>query len=293
MSLEYRNNVNSELNLKNLSVCNKLITQNKYDFLSKGFFGEVLKVHSPDCGSVVVKKFIINEKKMQKYKDYKEYKKAQLEQEYNTMKMVNPLITNFICPNFIQVYGFNSSIPLIIMEYADSDSRFLFKNFSYIETSIYKTFLFQVLVSIYCFQKYTKFNHNDIKLENILCKKINPNTIFHYSIDNVDYYVPTYGYLFMLGDFGLSSKKNTFDLERLNYHTMADYVGTLYKNYPNITLNSDEKYIIDVFIKKDLYVDNKLLLKYKKNLMNKFKSVNKTMNNYIFEINSILTVRTY
>lgn len=125
-----------------------------------------------------------------------------MKEEYEIMKITNKFINEYICPNFIQVYAFNENVPLIIMEYADNNCRFLFKENKYIPTEIYKTFLFQILMSIYFLNTHLNLYHKDVRLPNILYKKINPNTVFHYKINNNDYFVPTFGYLFMLADFG-------------------------------------------------------------------------------------------
>ena len=44
--MEYRDNIDENLNLKNLSECKKLINKNRYEFIDKGSEGEVLKVYS-------------------------------------------------------------------------------------------------------------------------------------------------------------------------------------------------------------------------------------------------------
>jgi hypothetical protein len=54
---------------------------------------------------------------------------------------------------------------------------------------------------VLCIQKYLKGVHNDISISNIFYKKINKDTVFKYIINDKIYYVPTYGYLFMLADF--------------------------------------------------------------------------------------------
>jgi hypothetical protein len=73
----------------------------------------------------------------------------------------------------------------------------------------------------------------DIKLENILYKVINADTILKYIINDKEYYIPTYGYLFMIGDFGISSSRN------------------ILKNISNnFSLNKDSNTIIKIIRKK-------------------------------------------
>jgi hypothetical protein len=66
---------------------------------------------------------------------------------------------------------------------------------------VYKSLVFQICCMAYCLQKYIKIYHNSFFYRNILFKKINKNIVFNYKIKNVDYYVPSRGYLFVLIDF--------------------------------------------------------------------------------------------
>ena len=52
--LEYRNNIDDELNLKNINKCMELINKNKILFIEKGQQGEIFKVKSDDCGSGIL-----------------------------------------------------------------------------------------------------------------------------------------------------------------------------------------------------------------------------------------------
>ena len=53
--LDYRNNIDDELNLKNINKCVELIDENKILFIEKGQQGEIFKVKSNECGSVIIK----------------------------------------------------------------------------------------------------------------------------------------------------------------------------------------------------------------------------------------------
>jgi serine/threonine protein kinase len=287
MNIDYRNNINDKFNLKNLTICKKLLNLNKTEFVNKGKQGEIFKVSSNDCGSVIVKKKLIR-KEDKKWKNNEQWMKDELEIEYKIMLITNRMINNSICPNFIKVYDFNKDIPLIIMEYADGDCKFLFKN-EYFEKMLYKSFLFQVCMSIYCFNNYTMLYHRDVKPENILYKKINKNLIFHYKMNNKNYYVPTYGYLFMLCDYGASKFKldgRETDINNFNYNIIK-HIIQLYTT-DDITL--EYKHIIteikntEEFTKK--IFDDKNITK----LIHFIKNIkNQKINNFVYEIYEILT----
>lgn len=296
LNLAYRNNINKSNNLFDLSICNKLIKLNKKQFIDKGMQGEVYKVHSDKCGSIVVKKKIIKKENLKKWPNDVEWSKKQLEKEYILMKKASQLISKFICPNFILVYGYNYSVPLITMEYADGNSEFLFKSNNYIEKGIYKTFMFQILIAIYSYNKYIGEYHNDIKLANILYKKINPNIIFHYKIRGKNYYVKTHGYLFMLGDFGRSSKKPREDLgeiQLLNFSIVSTFTNTLFPIYKD-TLNfpSETTKIFMDFIENKIFLYTHLFTHINFIVENlkllKSKLDNKSMNKYVLKIPQIL-----
>jgi serine/threonine protein kinase len=291
MNLEYRNNINDDFNLKNLSVCMDLINKNKVEILGKGLQGEVFKAKSPECGSVVIKKKLIKEKD-KKWKDNEEWLKEELFVEYKIMQMTNRMIKKFICPNFIQAYDFDRKLGLLVMEYADGDTKFLFKNEFY-EDNIYKSYICQVLIGLYAFNNYTMLDHRDIKPENILYKKIDKNTVFHYKIGDIEYYVPTFGYLFMIADFGIANYKlgnRLPDIDNFNYKIIVNYLTNFSLQYPKL-INKNE---IDNFIKiignsKDKYRSGDII-KRMVQLGKLIKDVKgKKMNNYVLNLYDILS----
>ena len=295
MNFEYRKNIDDKLNLKNLKKCEELMIQNKMNFISKGHQGEVFKVMSNDCGSVVVKKKIIK-KEDNKWKNNEKWLTDELEIEYKIMSLTNRMIEKFICPNFVHVYDFIKSVPLIVMEYADGDCKFLFKDI-YFPTELYKSFIFQILVAIYSFTNYTMLFHRDVKLGNILYKKINKNIIFHYKIENTDYYVPTYGYLFMLCDYGTAKFKlddRMPDIINLNYKIIKNYIVDFsIKFQKEINTSTNVNNIIQTIRNSEVIPSNNNFNKNMFEIIDSIKKIKtKKMNDYVFEINDILTHST-
>jgi serine/threonine protein kinase len=290
MLFKYRNNINEDLNLYNIDKCKELIDKNSMLFIDKGQQGEIYKVKSEECGSIIIKKKIFREKDL-KWANNEQWIKDEFEVEYKIMLLTNRLIDNFICPNFIKTYGFNKEIPLIIMEYADGDCNFLFKD-DYYDTSIYKSFLCQVLIAIYIFNNNTLLYHRDMKPENVLYKKIDKNIVFHYKLNEKDYYVPTYGYLFMISDFGAAKFKldgREIDIVNLNYKIVKSYILNLEQIYYKY-LNNGQKKIITIIKEKEVVIkeNNKIFT----SIIDKIK-INKSIkiNTYVFEIYSILNYK--
>ena len=292
MSLDYRNNIDDNLNLKDLKTCISLINQNKTEFISKGHQGEVFKVTSGVCGAVVIKKKLLREED-KKWKNNDKWMSEELQIEYKIMQLTNRMINKFICPNFIKAYDFNKDIPLIIMEYADGDCKFLFRD-EYQDTELYKSFLFQVLMAIYCFNNYTMLYHRDVKLGNILYKKINKNTVFHYKIKDTSYYVPTCGYLFMLCDYGTAKFKldgRMLDIINLDYKIIKNYIVDFSKKYSKeINTNKEVNDVIQTIRNSEEIPQNTTFDKSMFKIVDSIKNIkNKNMHEFVFDIHKILT----
>ena len=65
--------------------------------------------------------------------------------------------------------------------------------------------LFQIMAGVHAFQHYYLILNNDIKAPNILFYNVNPGGYWKYTIYGRDFYVPNYGKLFIVNDFGVSS----------------------------------------------------------------------------------------
>ena len=64
--------------------------------------------------------------------------------------------------------------------------------------------LFQIMAGIHALQHYYLILNNDIKSPNILFYNVNPGGYWKYTIHGRDFYVPNYGKLFIVNDFGVS-----------------------------------------------------------------------------------------
>jgi hypothetical protein len=209
-NLKYRKNINNDHNLHNLKICKSMIKDNMDEFekLGEGHQGMVYKIRSSDCGSIVLKKYKSNFDK-NKYGNLNTLEKKRIFMETWFLHKITDLINNNICPNFIYLYYSKINInddakhvhnnTYILMEYADANLITFFNtNYKY---ELYNSLFFQIFVAVLCIQKYLKGIHGDLSISNIFYKKINDNIVFKYIINDKTYYVPTYGYLFMIADF--------------------------------------------------------------------------------------------
>jgi hypothetical protein len=102
----------------------------------------------------------------------------------------------------INIYKLNLVNLYTVMEYCDG-TLIDFFNEEY-DINIYKSFVFQICCAILCLQKHIGIKHNDISATNIMFIKINENIVLNYKINNINYFVPTYGFLFVIVDFDKS-----------------------------------------------------------------------------------------
>lgn len=222
MSLNYRNNNNI---VKNIDICineiNKLdtkfknilkdtknnifmkkdlnINNNKIKFIGKGGQGIVYLFESNDCGSLVFKISRIN---------------SETTNEIYFLKRIKHIIDDNISPNFIYSYKqiTVNNYYYSFYEHADGDLEEWLQDDHSEEEWI--SFMFQVLQGIYVLQKELRAYHADLKPKNILYKKIRKGFL-KYIIEDNEFYVPTCGYLFLIGDLGktqsLLLKNNILD----------------------------------------------------------------------------------
>ena len=76
---------------------------------------------------------------------------------------------------------------------------------------MFHSFIFQILSGIYSIHKLCNICHFDLHGGNILISNIEANGYWLYSINNNDYYIPNYGYILKIWDFGRSMILNTDD----------------------------------------------------------------------------------
>jgi hypothetical protein len=133
--------------------------------------------------------------------------------------IMKPLIERNICPNlplFIDTFlcdrcdfifrKGDKQHPCVItvMELAKSDMREYLKFYRHSTEELYSA-LFQVMAGLHAIQMSGQILNNDIKSKNILVYDVKPGGYWHYSIYKKDFFVPNFGKMFVLNDFGVST----------------------------------------------------------------------------------------
>lgn len=136
--------------------------------------------------------------------------------------ILKTIVDNNICPNlplFIDTFlcdkcdfvfrKGNSTHPgvIIVTELADGDMKDYFKSCHPSDEEIFSA-LFQIMAGLHSIQMSGQILNNDIKLRNILYYKVKPGGYWHYRINEHDFYVPNFGKMFILNDFGVSTLYN-------------------------------------------------------------------------------------
>ena len=98
--------------------------------------------------------------------------------------------------------------------------------------------LFQIMAAIHTIQYHCQLINKDVKAPNILYYNVKPGGYWHYIIHGRDFYVPNYGHMFVLNDFGVSivqdpttklltSKKNTWQGTSRNFMIVNNEISPL------------------------------------------------------------------
>ena len=86
------------------------------------------------------------------------------------------------------------------------------------------------MAGLHAIQMYGQIKNNDIKSRNILYYNVEPGGFWHYKINKKHFYVPNYGKLFVINDFGVS--------------TLYDPSYQLYPNESTTLFNLGSRYAI-------------------------------------------------
>lgn len=223
---------------------------------SNSKFGEVWSVETTDA------KFAIKKIPMTKY-DIKIGLRKCTPSEFLTMKRsvwvelfflrkCEDLVKKKICPGFILIY-FNSIVQntifrnpklsslngsnsmTIAMELAKTDLQNYSKN--KLDTIEWVGIIFQILFIILTYQKHLKISHNDLHWGNILIydiksrEDLGDQQYILYEYKKTKFYVPFFGYIIIIIDFGFVSRLNNEnimkDVKRISH--LNKWIREFYK----------------------------------------------------------------
>ena len=201
----------------------------KKKFIASGAQGNVYKYCLNGGGSKVNKCVVVKKS----YIDYKESKfindtfvpkalKFNVFIEYAVMKLLNQLVLQKICPNFILNYAYiikervgvcKDDYPYKALLYNEIvEKGYTFNSWVRENHSIelFYNAYFQIVAAVYSMQKYFNMTHLDLHSKNILVKKVQQGGYWKYIIGETEYFVPNLGYIFYVNDFDQTWVPNTF-----------------------------------------------------------------------------------
>ena len=147
--------------------------------------------------------------------------------------------------------GFGTSALCILNELCDSSLKDII-GCNYIEKindNMFHSFIFQIISGIYSIHKISNICHFDLHGGNILISNIESNGYWLYQINGNDFYIPNYGYILKIWDFGRSMiiKYDDFnDICAQIIHQAKRFFKDIFKKNPKL-----EKKIY-----KNLNIDN-------------------------------------
>ena len=165
--------------------------------------------------------------------------------------IIKPLIEKKICPNlplYIDTFLCNKceftirdkkqQHPCIITicELATYDLKSFLTTDKDIPDKILYSALFQIMAGLHAIQMSGQILNNDIKSTNILVYNVKPGGYWKYKIRKTNYYVPNYGKMFVLNDFGVSQ---LYDPNFQMYSSKNKKVFNLGSRY---AINMNEKF---------------------------------------------------
>ena len=214
------------------------------DILGKGDFGHVIEGKRKEFV------FAIKYARIEKSALDNPYDKdlSSWREWYILDNIIKPIVLNGICPNLPLIY--NSFISkktklylrkkeeahptnILLMELADGTLKDFFKSKPK-EEELYSC-LFQIMAGLHAIQHYGQIMNYDIKGSNILFYNVTPGDYWEYNILGNKYYIPNYGKLFVLSDFGIS---RSFSPNFVHYRDNTETTFRLGRRYAIIKDNT-------------------------------------------------------
>ena len=180
----------------------------------------------------------------------------------------------------------NNSV-YIFKEFIEGEFNEIFKSSH--SNLFWMSMLFQILYAILCCNKHLDTINFDLHLNNIFFKKIPPGGHWVYIINNIKYYIPNFGYVFIIADNGniLSTKFKLTKREIKEHKLIKNIHLDVYSFIKNFTKRNIKKYHIHWYHKNTIIAKVKKLrpLLYKE-IINNYKS---KLNKNISECSSLIS----
>jgi len=141
---------------------------------------------------------------------------------------------------------FGQNALMIFNELADYDLEYWIKNtlFKLPDPKVLKSCIFQVMAGLAALNKQIHLVQFDLHVGNVLVSTINPGGFYHYKINNKDYYLPNYGYLFKVWDFSrsvlLESDTKDIIIKKVLFHGKRQFGDQFKRKTANVIFNIEE-----------------------------------------------------
>jgi hypothetical protein len=141
--------------------------------------------------------------------------------ELAAVTLINQLVFNNVCPNFILNYYYEidkkckrGDVACTIQYNEFIEKGMTFEKWAESRHNTAKWFnaFFQIFAGLYAIERYFDMTHSDLHAKNILVKKVKPGGYWKYTIESYTYYVPNLGYQFLINDFGFSWIANKLEI---------------------------------------------------------------------------------
>jgi hypothetical protein len=134
--------------------------------------------------------------------------------------------------------GFGTSSLCIVNELCDDSIKGLISSTQEVEKisqEFFITFIFQIINGIYALSKIYKIIHFDCHGGNILVSKVISGGFWSYMVNNTIYYIPNYGYILKVWDFGRS-----LIIGKDNYDKIYDAIISQAKRFYKSAFENDK-----------------------------------------------------
>jgi hypothetical protein len=174
--------------------------------------------------------------------------------EIVSQTFLNQLVFQKLCPHFCINYywEFDSKVKTLktYNEYIDGGDFDSWAQEEHSEEEWLNAF-FQIFYALSAMKRYFNMYHCDFHSQNILVQKVKPGGYWTYKVNDIKYYVPNLGYIFIINDFGFSYIPGRLQIDWL-YEQRLQFINNMdfYDIYTLMRSLKGEQYKIPPLFKQ-------------------------------------------